>query len=365
MQKLPPIPTPLETKWREFRYQTMPFVTFCVIVTAVVVMWRTYVTPPNVLAEVEPVTVRVMSPVSGTLVGLSVERFQRVTNGQILGVIEVQDTNAHLAALAAAEADINMVLAREKIDQTRVEQNYLRELLAFQAEQAQLERDRVDLDKALSVYLRASNLFFTTNISRPISDELYDVARFDYEGLKTTVEQNEKRLVEKEKILPQLRGTNSTAVAEAAAQNIRAQLGQLEAMQRVVLRSPIDGTISGISNVVGETAYRGRPIVLITALESSNIIGYARQPLNTPPKVNDLVLIRRPTFTREIGFGRVTQVGTQLEMIDLPLLSAISGTKPVPELGLPFLVSIPKGMNLMPGERVDLVINPKNRLARR
>ena len=61
MEKLPPIPTPIRTQWREFRYAYLPIATFITLLIMVGYMWHNYVIPPSVLAHVEPVTANVIS----------------------------------------------------------------------------------------------------------------------------------------------------------------------------------------------------------------------------------------------------------------------------------------------------------------
>lgn len=87
MDKLPPIPTPPAQRFREFRIQVLPMVTFCAIVAGIVLMWSRYVGPSNVVGAVESLHANVSSTVAGTLQELKVERFQMVTNGQVIGQI--------------------------------------------------------------------------------------------------------------------------------------------------------------------------------------------------------------------------------------------------------------------------------------
>jgi multidrug resistance efflux pump len=364
MEKLPPIPTPFRTRWREFRYQYVPLITFAGIVAIVVTMWRAYVVPPNVLAEAEPISVRLVTAEPGMLVQLNVERYQRVTNGQPLCVVETMDTNALRAELAVVEGDLRLMRSRMSLDQTRNEQNYLRELLVAQSERAQLETDRVNMKKAEADFLRISNLFHATPALE--SEANYDLARYTFFGLCTNVAVTEVRLAEKERILPLLRGTNNTAMSEAVDNDVQVQVEQLRAAQRTTLRSPLDGTISAISNRVGEMVLGGRPILVITANESTNILAYARQPLNTTPRIGDNVLVRKQTFRRQVGLAKVIQVGSQLEPIDRPLLGGgAAGVRYGYDLGLPFLITVPKGLELAPGERVDVVLNPSQKVLAR
>jgi multidrug resistance efflux pump len=357
-QELPPIPTPIETQWREFRYQYMPFITFLSILAVIVVMWRNYVMPSSLVAQAEPIAVRLISPVPGTLVQLNVERYQDVTKGQIIAVVQSMDSNSLASSLSTIQSDLEMMRARMSLTQTRNEQNYYQEYLLFRTEQAQLEENKVNMLKAQADFLRASNLFVQTT---PLESQAnYDLARYTFLGLCTNVAVNERRLAEKEKMLPLLKGTNDTLMSQAVERDVQAKIDALRASQMVVLRAPIDGRVSAISNVVGEVVLQGRPIVIITALECTNIIGFARQPLNTTPKVNDLVMVRRQTFKRDVAYARVTQVGTQFEPIVPALLGPSSSTRYGYDVGLPFLVAIPSTMKLSPGEHVDLVLNPKN-----
>jgi multidrug resistance efflux pump len=356
MEKLPLIPTPWTTRWREFRYQFLPIITFALLVAAVAWMWRDYVVPPNVVAQVEPISVRISANTAGTLVRLDVERYQHVTNGQVLGVIETMSTNMLQASMAVIEGDLRLMEARMGLNETRIEQNYLQELLRFQADKALLENTRVNMKKAEADFLRVSNLF---NAKPPLESVAnYDLARYTYLALCTNVAVTEWRLSETERILPRLMGlTNDTAMAKAVQNDTRAQLEQLRAEQHIVLRAPLDGTITTISNRVGEAVLPGRAILSITALESTNILAYARQPLNLTPKVGDTVQISAQTFKRRVATGKVIQVGTQLAPIDLALLGP-TGRDYRYDLGLPFLVTLPKELNLAPGERVDVVLSP-------
>ncbi len=358
MSKLPPIPTPFTTRWREFRFQYVPLITFAAMVAMVILMRRHYVLPPNVIGQVEPISVRIVTVEPGALVELNVERFQPVLKGQILGVVEVMTTNALNAELALLEGDLQLMRARMSLDETRNQQNYYQEILSLQTDRATHEIDKVNMKKAEADFLRVSNLFHAKPVALE-TESNYDLARYTYLSLCTNVAVTALRLEQKEKMLPLLRGTNSLSLTEQVERDVRVQTDQLRSAQRVVLRSPIDGTVSAISNQVGEVVMGGKPILIITARESTNILAYARQPISKPPKVGDPVQVRKIGQPRLTSVGHVIQVGTQLEPVAMSLLG-LSGVRYGYDVGLPFLVSIPKGMTLSPGERVDLMVNPPN-----
>ena len=374
MEKLPPIPTPVSAQWREFRYQYLPLITFICIVGIVVVMWHNYVVPPTVLAQVETVTANVVSIQPGVLVSLDVERFQRVTNGQVIGVVRVLETNLMEASLAVIKADLQVMHDRIGVDDLRANQTFQTAWLSFLQERGQHEMNKVSLGRYLADYLRASNSWFNvttvtnkgtvlTITNAPlISKAQYDMAQALYEKTQVEVTQMQVYLAEKEKILPKMQGDSSKLLAsierDIAAQEERFKAGA----QNIILRAPMDGTVSVISNHVGEGIVAGRPIVIITPQKSDRIIAYVRQPMNSVPTTNTVVMIRRQTFNREVGYGKIVQVGTQLEPMS-PTLLANTGGKMI-DMGLPFLVKISdKHLNLSPGERVDLILNPPTKPA--
>jgi hypothetical protein len=93
--------------------------------------------------------------------------------------------------------------------------------------------------------------------------------------------------------------------------------------------------------------------VLVSSTESERIVGFVRQPLNIKPKVGDSVEIRSRSSGRASATAKVIQVGTQLEMIN-PALLPVALQDRVGEYGLPMLIGLPKGLQLMPGETVDI-----------
>jgi len=126
--------------------------------------------------------------------------------------------------------------------------------------------------------------------------------------------------------------------------------------QPLSLKSPIDGMVTMVDHLPGEKIVPNIPIVSISAVTATRIVGYVRKPYGTIPKPGDTVQIRKQSFKREVAQGTITDVSGQLEPISLTLVPPVSGAK-VGELGLPFAVSIPAELELLPGEPVDLILN--------
>ena len=140
------------------------------------------------------------------------------------------------------------------------------------------------------------------------------------------------------------------AAARAAEEVLRSE------GQTVSIKSPIDGMISAVFRYQGEkiVANANVPIVTVSALQPTRIIGYVRKPFSDVPRQGDIVTIRKLSFKREQGQGVVLEISGQLEPITPTLIPAQPGIRV--ELGLPFLVSVPADMPLIPGEPVDLII---------
>ena len=71
------------------------------------------------------------------------------------------------------------------------------------------------------------------------------------------------------------------------------------------------------------------------------------------PKVGDEVQVRTRGPARKTATGRVLQVGSQMQLVTSPL--RIRGYDASQERGLPFLVDLPSGLSVYPGELVDLM----------
>ena len=119
MEPLAPIPTPPAQRWREFRIQALPVLTFIAVVACVVVLWQNYIIPTNVVAHVEVVQSHIMTSVPGKLVAMNVQQFQRVTKGQVIGAIVATNPETTAAEISAAHADLKVQKTQMVIAQQR------------------------------------------------------------------------------------------------------------------------------------------------------------------------------------------------------------------------------------------------------
>ena len=356
MESLPPIPTPPAERWREFRIQVMPLMTFVVVLFGIVLLWRQYVVPTNIIGEVEAVRANVISSADGTLKELKVKRFQRVAAGEEIAVITTMDPVTVQASLRQVEAEMKVLRARMELD-------IQRNALSFQQSQLEMLSERVDvtIERVNARYYEAEAIRQgQLMISNPplTTQTEYDEARRLAESTRTNVVERERYLAEKEKTLATL--VPKTEADKVILDSIQAQEAMLSAEgQTVSIKSPIDGMVSAVFRYQGEkiVANANVPIVTISALQPTRIIGYVRKPYSETPKQGDIVTIRKLTTKREQAQGVVLEVSGQLEQITPTLIPVQPGVKI--EMGLPFSVSVPAEMTLIPGEAVDLIVATK------
>jgi len=146
-------------------------------------------------------------------------------------------------------------------------------------------------------------------------------------------------------------GQSMDAAIDAA---IGAQEKLLEAtVGSVSLRAPIDGVVKKVLRRSGENIAAGEPLIELGNGKPRRIIGFLRQPITARPQVGDVVEVRKRGSKPQVGLAKVAQVGAQLQLFTQSL--RVRGFAASMERGLPVLLTVPEGLDLYPGEAVDLV----------
>lgn len=348
--KLPPIPTPASQRWREFRIQVLPFVVFLSVLSGIVYLWNAYVQPVGVIGSAETNMVNVTSLSDGIVSELFVERFQNVTNGQLIAVVVNTDPELIRAQIESAQADIKVMAARTAVDVQRTDQSYRQfrqDLFTLQVAQAIAQVD----------WLEASNnwareeVLFKQGVGQLANLQTAQAKRDAYAA---SIQERAKQIDDLEKSLEQLQAGRKSDDTDAFTEAIEKKSRELTLMLKPSkLLAPINGMVSLVHHIQNERVLRGMPIVSISDPETRRIVGYIRQPVTEVPTTNDFVRITTRSQPRQSGRGQILRVGAQLEPINPALLA--SDTKRV-EVGLPILVGVPSGVRLVPGEYVNLFI---------
>lgn len=354
MDALPPIPTPPSQRWREFRIQMLPVITFLGLTLCIVLLWHQYVLPTSIVGEVESFRVPIISSVPGTIKELKVTRFQRVAKDEVIAVISTMDDETFQTSLRVIEGDLKLMRARMELDIKRNDLGFQQTRLDYLDKRVDLNIERVNAQIYETQFARQQALL--TNAPGLYAATEADFWRRLAETARLNVVEREKVLADKEKTLTTLTPANSAD--EVVLENIKAQEAKLAATsQTISIKSPIAGMVSMVMHLQGEKIVENLPIATISAVQATRIIGYVRKPFSEIPKQGDFVQIRRQSFKRELTKGIVLEVGGQLEQITPTLIPAVAGVKV--ELGLPFAVSFPADFGLIPGEPVDLIFSKK------
>ena len=348
--KLPPIPTPVSQRWREFRIRFLPFIVFVGLIAGIVVLWRGFVQPSGIVGFAETNAVNVVASQDGLLSTLTVERFQMVTKGQEIGVVINTDPELLKAQIAVAQADIEVLRSRNMVDQDRTEQSYQQfrqDLLNHRVAQATA---RVNWIVASNTFRRTAELFKAGQES----PAKYDADKGSMDAISATIEERERQIDDLSRSLAEIITRRKANPTDAFDKAIEAKQRELELLLKPnSVRAPIAGMVSMVHHSGGERVLRGMPIVTITDPEAIHVIGYIRQPIVNKPLTNAVVQITTRSQPRIIAVGHVVHVGAQLEPINPALLSV--DTKRM-EVGLPILINFPQGVRLTPGEFVDIAI---------
>ena len=338
----------------------LPPVVLIATVLLLAVLWKDYASAPTLVGQVEAIEANVSCYKPGMLAQLNVNRFQRVKAGDPVGQVLVTDPKILAASLAVIQADIEMlrVSMQPVAARQRTAMDYSQLRLDWMRQRAQLAMARVNLQFA-DIELHRTEELFKDKI---VAERVYDQAKASQGRLQNEVDELAQLVEEQSRNFDQLQLTNSIELSKITDEPLRAAIAVQESKLRltetelspITLRAPVDGMVDTVYHRAGEAVNAGEPIVAIAPLNAVRIVGYLRSPVTCEPKIGERVQVRTRGPRRQIGTGEVLEVGTQFEPIAPALQAPMKLT--VVELGLPVGISLPSGMNIRPGELVDLTI---------
>ncbi len=359
-----PIPIPWRQRWNDIRLGVLPLVIFGAALAAVSMLWRENVAPLTMVGQAEPVVANVTSHKAGVLAQLHVSRFQRVKKDDPIGEVWVANPQVLTASIAVIQADIEMLrtslapIMRQQhnaLSYNSLRLNYMRQRSELAMAQAGLQQARSEYDRMEQLYKE--------NI---VSKRKYELAQADKERLEKQVEELTQLVDEQAKTIPQLQLTNSTELLMVSEDPVRRAIEAQEAKLRLTeaelapipLTARMDGIVTTVYHRSGESVTAGQPIVTIATLYPVRIVAYCRPPITDEPMKDMAVEVRTRGLRREVGRGRILEVGTQLETIPATLLGPVKLA--AAELGLPVDISLPPELKIRAGELVDIVVRRAN-----
>ena len=358
---LPPIPTPTAQRWRQVRLVYLPRTVFALGVILAALLWSRWVTPAALVAEADIVGADVRPTQAGTLISLKVALLDTVKAGQVIG--QVAKVNASLLepTLALIRAEMGMIAATMQgvTDRQRVALEFERLQLEWMGHRVELAALQGRQRQAEAEFNRLEPL----HRAGMITLEAFDRVRIEREALSQQARQQAEMVTQ---IEPRIRGfttpekqaaglsTDGAIAAAIKVQEAKLKLAE-EQLNPEPLTAPIDGVVSLILRKAGEGVIPGEVVVRVTATRPAQITGFLRQPLPALPKPGTVATVRTRGHPRASGEAKVLQVGAAMEPITPSLLAALHlPPNQLVEPGLRVVLAVPAGMNLRPGEHVDV-----------
>jgi multidrug resistance efflux pump len=356
-EPLPPIPVPPALRWREFRVRFLPVLLFLAALGGVAVIWERNVSAPMLVGAVEGRSAAVASPYAGKIVQLNVDRFQTVTKGTPLAVLEPTDPRIALSVVQS-ELDILRAKLDPYLTRQRTATDYEQLRMDWLAQRVDLATARANLQGARDELRRQEAL----HEQKLVSDDIYELAVTAEAALAAEVLERSNLVQTTEINLQHLDATVSpqqtndfadqlTATLQVEEQKLKAAAAGAEP---ITLVAPMDGEVGFIYHQTGENVPEGELLLTINGREPERIVAYLRQPVPLEPKIGAAVEVRTRTFQRQVSLARVNNVGAQFEPITNVL--AVAHPNGTFDFGLPVEITLPPGLKVRPGEVVDLTI---------
>lgn len=352
-----PVPTPLSQRWRQFRTQVMPVLVFLAAATIVVILWERESVPSRLVGEVYAPSSELFSPRSGLVESLNFAPFDVVQKGDVIAVIRWTPEEQLVAERAMIEAEIRLSELGgldPVLDQQRNLLNWQSLRNDWVAARGRLDVLEVQRAQARRDWQRAQNLHDADHLSASEYERLENL----YRSLDVEVEATRRqvRVLEEasrlSRIDPDSDELDWARVLEATRWWQHKRLELLEAEARpLMLRAPITGVITQIYQQEGGYVAADTPLAIIRASEAPHILGYLRQPTDSIPVVGTEVEVITRGDRKLRAAARILEVGPQFEPLGPAFIRPFATQE---ERALPLLISIPEGLDLRPGEIVDL-----------
>ncbi|MCS1411492.1 MAG: hypothetical protein M2R45_04692 [Verrucomicrobia subdivision 3 bacterium] len=357
MENRKPIPVPLHLRWREFRYRKIPLITFFTTLATVVGLWVTQIESPSIVGKAIGQKASITAPVAGKLAALKVSKYQTVKKGQTVALIQPITIKTQLDAFR-----LQMDFIRNRfepiMERKRNAVSYYRLRLAWLDERVELAASKVNLQRAENELSRDRRLF-EENL---ISSDQFDQSQKTVQALKVEVTEAAKMVSELGEALDDLRELDalleSNLISDQLQADLQVQERSLENIEQLfkpyTLTAPIAGKVGAIHRLPGENVMTGDRILSIIANKPTQLIAYVNPPIWTPLEPGTPVRIQTRGPNRKIATTQIEGVGPEWEALNNGGNNSRSDFALA--LSLPILMSMPPGLDIRPGELVDVFV---------
>ena len=362
--KLPRVPIPFIERVREFRRRAVPVIIFCAALGLVVNIWGNHVTPPTMIGQVEGLRAEITTPQAGFVSEVAAERFQFVRKGDFIVEVVVSDPEVLSASLAVIRAEIDLI--RNTMDPSiislqRRDHDHESLRLDVMLQRTAVANARVLVMQAERDYERTADLLRMGLTSQTE----YEIARLGVEAFRTEIRERQGIIADLERALANLEmpapdeslaSEPNPTLAAIRVQEEQLRLAEAE-LRPIRLYAPIDGMLAAVHKRPGQAVVPEEPIVSLESQEGAHIIAFVRQPMREKPVLGTQVEIRRRGNQRELGIAQIIQIANHFEPMSEFLMETLNSPFTA-EYGLPVLISMPAGMDLIPGEVIHVRVPP-------
>lgn len=356
MPQPPAIPIPLQRRLHRFRTKALPVLTFLLAVAGVAYLWDRELAPSGMVGEVHGASSEITAPDDGTIEQLALAPFTRVQAGDLVGYLRKVPAENLQAAIAVLRAEIELTRLGSFdpiLDKQRNELDLLALRQDFLAARADLASKRINRARAQREFERFNAISAGLGVSESELDRLraeYESLAAEEEGLVEQVEALESAIHHALPDSGEMASLPDTIQATLAWQQSR--LEQIEAESaRVPIRAPTTGIVVRPLRASGQFVAAGDTIAMVRSETPEYIVGYIPPPVTIAlERGMEVDIIPRGNRAARVR-SEITAIGTEFEALGPIFHGPFSA---VEERALPIRVEIPPGMQLRPGELVDL-----------
>ena len=379
------------------KHQLVPVLVWLAVVVCVVGLFYRRYERFEIVGIAQGQVRQVAATCTGRLEGLPVELYSQVKRGQVVAVIDtVLDNEPIQAQLASIAAEIEHLMAQLVPTQEQL-----------LAEAANLETDRVADERTFAVNVEdarlralelraliASDRITLQDLAMEVKTLAYLVqedavgpyelerVRTQHEALAQKIKENERALEQAQEHFKQAqqrlaefrRRQVQHPSVDSALEVIRKEAKVQERLMQellarcdpVQLQAPIDGMVIPIPTRANEALLRrpgeriltrpgevvtaGDPILAIAGLQPSEIVAYVAENRMGQVREQMMVELVKNREPAQIARSQVVSVGPTIELMPQRLWRNPN----IPQWGRPIVISIPAGMELLPGEMVGI-----------
>ncbi len=376
---------------RSLTHHVLPITVWLCTVICVIGLFYNRTQHIEVLGIVQGESYEVAATNTGRIVNILVEPYQSVQKDQTVAIINIvpdsapreqqlqsqlETVSAHIKYLAA-----QLIPTQEKLssEASRLETTHVGDVRRFSVDveniqlrilelRAQIESDRLLL-KTMELDIDTTRQLVAKDAIAPYELEK---AQYQHDALQRSIEDNQQLLAQAQNnlLLAQERRDqflqqqimvpsveNALEVIrkqieeeECRMNEITTQLRGLQEQQAIALKAPFAGIVNHVYASVGEVADVNVPLLNIVEAHPSRVIAYADQEQSGQIKENMMVEVVTDGTPQTIARCRITAVGPLVEQVPMQLWRHPS----IPQWGRPFIVDLPKDMDLLVGQKVGI-----------